>query len=223
MATNPYAVPQGNNTPPDYSEQFDDAYAVPGPTELGPYDRPGDPWAAPLKEQIGGTPDPQRLQDAPIRSYRIDPHNPDAMYDAFEADKDQRETAAGYNIRHAYTADVDPRAALGANRWAQRPGATPPAPDRVTAQRSISTWRFSRKMTGNTPRRLTGERSSLAVLANNNRQLYGMQPVSVRRTTQRLDLVSTPSVVDVSSSTQYPGVTVDQEQPQSVARAYRLG
>lgn len=220
MATNPYAVPQGDALP-DYSEQFDPAYAV--PDQLGPYDRPGDPWAPTLDEKIGGTPDPMRLQDAPIRSYRIDPQHPTAMYDQFEAVRDQGEAAADYNIRHDYTIDVDPSAALGANRWAQRPGATPPAPDRVTAQLSQSTYRFSRNMTGNTPYRLTGERSSMATLANNNREMFGMQPASVRRTTQRLDLVNVPAAMDVAPQTQYPGVTYSQESPLAQTRSYRLG
>lgn len=220
MATNPYAVPQGNQ-PPDYSEQFDPAYAV--PDQLGPYDRPGDPYATPLKEQIGGTPDPQRLQDAPIRSYRINPQDQYSMYEAYEAVHDQNEAAAGYNVRHAYTIDVDPSAALGANRWAQRPGATPPQPDRVTSQRSQSTFRFQRNMTGNTPYRFTGAHASMASLQNNNQQMFGMQPASVRRTTQRLDLVSQPTIMDVSRQTQYPGAVVSQEQTQPSSRAYRLG
>lgn len=220
MATNPYAVPQGNE-PPDYSEQYDPAYAV--PDQLGPYDRPGDPWAAPLKEQIGGTPDPQRLQDSPIRSYRINPQDQYALYEPFEQVKDQSEADAGYQVRHDYQIDVDPSAALGANRWAQRPGATPPQPDRITSQLSQSTYRFERRMTGNTPYRFTGERASMATLANNNRQLYGMQPASVRRTTQRLDLVNEPAVTDVASPTQYPGVTISQEQASPSANAFRLG
>lgn len=221
MVTNPYAVPQGNHIPPDYTDQFDPAYVV--PDQLGPYDRPGDPWAAPLREEIGGTPDPQRLQDVPIRSYRINPQNQYAMYEDFERVRDQGEAAAEYNIRQRYVRDVDPTAALGANRWARRPGETPPAPSRMTNQEAQSTYRFQRKMTGNTPYRLTGERTSMATLAQNNRQMYGIQAASVRRTTQRLDLVSTAAVTDVSSRTAYPGVTVNQEQPYSTANAYRLG
>jgi hypothetical protein len=225
VSSNPYAAPKGPDYAPDYSEQYDPAYAA--PTELGPYDRPGDPYASRLQEQIGGVPDPQRLQDAPIRSYRVNPQDQYALWEQLDQPKSGIERAYGRNQRGQWVEDVDPRASLGANRWARNPRETPPSPERVTAQFSPSTYRFERDMTGTTPYRFTGDHASMASMRRDDPQVYGMQPASARRTTQRLDVVSWGSrIVDVAPQTSYPNGEITAtavQSPLSGGGAYRLG
>lgn len=215
---NPYGATQ---TPLD-DQYIDPAYAA--PEELGPYGLPSTPYAVKLDEHIGGTPDPQREQDAPTRSYRINPDQPRALWSQLDQDRAERNSVT--SVRQQIHERVEPESLLGANRWARRAGEIPPPPERTTADLAPTNYSYTRPFQGGTPHRFTGEHFSLADHRRSEPVLYGVMPQRTRRTTQRLDLVPWgTNVVDQAPQTIYPNenYTNTVQSPLANGGAYRLG
>lgn len=224
MTVNPYAGTQADiSDVPDYGYQ-DPAYVA--GNVPAPYDLPGDPYADHTRPRIGSTPDPMRTQSTPIRSYRVNPQAPDALWQQLDADKAQRESVG--NTREQWTEMIDPSASAGANRWAPNPRATPPAPGRATSDLAPTNYRYRRNdpQNGGTPRRFNGDHMSMADHRRMESELFGVMPRTSRASSQRLDILPWgTNVVNQNQPTTYPNATqqVTESPLGGGTRAYRLG
>jgi len=225
MATNPYQIVDDEElgTVPEYpaNEQLDPAFQ--SPEEPGPYAAPGSPYADNLQMQIGGTPDPQREQKERIYAYRSNPAHPRRFWKRLFADRKIRESVT--NQTGQMDELQDPRAALGATRFAPNPGSIPVGSSRVTEELSPSTYSFTRPMTGGTPHRFNGDHFSLADHRRMDAEIYGMAPPRAARSSQRLDVAPWgTNVYDKAPATEYPDeVYQTASMPDSTNRSYRLG
>lgn len=211
---NPYDAQSGDG---EYA-LMDPAYTAPDQT--GPYADPGAPYADRLNPRIGGSPDPQRTQQEPTRSYWA--RSP-RFWKRLDQDRARRESVT--TVRGQIVELQDPAAAAGANRFAPNPRAVPPAGDRpMTQQLAPTTYGFTRPMTGGTPKRLNGFHFSMADHARMEPELFGVAPARSPRGTQRLDVLPVGrNVVDAAPRTEYPDAVYTSPASPAAGGSYRLG
>jgi hypothetical protein len=155
--------------------------------ELGPYARPGGPYATPLSYRFDGTPDPTRVQRELPTDFRQSPTKPRAWWARVVGERRAREAIQSYTAPYR---EVTQDAGMSGQRFARRAGETPPAPIRVTAELSPATGgNVLRPFTGRTPHRFNGIHFSLADHKRYDNVIYGMAAPTRARSTYRLDLV----------------------------------
>jgi hypothetical protein len=199
-------------------------------TESGGYhNSPTGAWAPGLTQQPGGYPDPHRTQQLDTKDYRPTPLTsaPERWWLGPKgpgAEEQGRHTAIEHVDADGWTMQ---RPVWGAKRAAPDPRRTPPPETRLTQSMSPSRYWFTRPFDQHAARRLNGLHFSMA----DHRRDYpimGMQPVTARRNTYRLDppphdidIVDEPAV---SSFDTTPNQRLQQvELPLSSNRSWRLG
>lgn len=206
-----------DSTPMQYGET-DPRQQVADSSGNAPYATAGNPYAPKLDLEYGDTPDPQRIQRDNAPDMRQEPFQP-RFWEKRGAESQERESVGRSRGIIA--------AALGIVRTVMPdPRANPPDNVRPLAATSPSTFRYTRPMTGGTPRTFTGEHFSMADHVRNFApgEVFGMAPARSSRSGLRLD--SAPwgeEVVDVPPAVDY---TVNERYTMPVSstarRSYRL-
>lgn len=219
-AASPYSVREDISQGNRYALRESAEFAAPRFNEDAPVeDSPIGAWAPRLREEIGSTPDPQRLRHMARQDFRPSDGEPSERFHK-RLDRDDAE-------RHAVEfqdADGFEIAKVGSGKpAAPNPRATPPPETRPTSRLSPRSYVFTRPMFGG-PRGLNGEHFSMA----DHRRKYdilGMQPVRSTRNTFRADPMpyDTDMVDKPDTDTSRPVVQVPViEVPLTTPRSFRL-
>jgi hypothetical protein len=162
---NAYAIGRTNPSYPADPDTEDmlagqDRFAIDKTAGNAPYDAPGNPWAPTLKDGPESIPDDARLQQRPLRQSYPMPGVPPTQgyYPSEDADKKARhsvEQVEGIPQDFPLGSMPGVNPALGANRWAPNPRATPPAPSRITNLLAPISYFFQRPFMHGTPKNIT--------------------------------------------------------------------
>lgn len=221
---------------PEYPEAELSRYAVntPGdPTQPNPYmANPAGGWAPSLRLSPVGVPDETRLNEGeyvPTHAPADGEEMARRYWEKRNAETDERysvETVAPKEFEETKDGFGHPVAALGFNRFAPNPRATPPAEPRWTQRLSPHRYSYVRPFQGGTPHRFTGEHFSMAD-HRRDYDVYGMQPPrrpgGSTRNTYRLPPAPWDAHIQDEAPPQAPvhleNVDVDVPQP---SRSWRL-
>lgn len=191
MSANPYANTRLAGEDDDLVDEqaafVARGFAVPGPsTDDAPYlDALG--WAPGLRTSPQGTPDSERLGITPIRDFRgtdLESHEDQAgFYERRDADVEQRNSVVDVRSNPLNeVSSIQPNE----SRFAPNPRSLAVNETRMTSRLIPSRWQFLRPFNQRFAHRFNSLHFSMAD-HRREYEILGMEPVTKRRNTQRLD------------------------------------
>jgi hypothetical protein len=222
MAFNPYSsggTDSMSGEEPEYPD-LNNRYAAPTLESGSPYnDEFG--WAPSMRLSPEAIPDTARLAITPNRESRPDATRPDVeWYGPQDNNTRTRESVTDQNaVGWQELKGVSP----GDQRWAPNPRLNYPAEPRPTQQLSPRSYSFTRPFGWGNPKdsskHLNGLHFSMAD-HRRNYEIYGMQPVTSRRNTYRLEPQPwDTSVVDLPPDQETVSSRIQSVEVENVSRA----